>query len=147
MDILRKLYWNQYVELREKGKESVARKQGTVLATIALALYLLGTVFLIVTILPDAMDWMEDIVKDIFGRRGGRTAGKIIAVIPFILFYGVIKLTLDRETAYDKIIYDHGLLSEEEQHKASEQGKIFFFISVGYFVITMLIFMIVVSFR
>ncbi len=147
MDILRKLYWNQYVELREKGKESVARKQGTVLVTIALALYLLGTVFLIVTILPDAMDWMEDLVKDIFGRRGGRTAGKIIAVIPFILFYGIIKLTLDRETAYNKVIYDHGLLTEEEQLKASEQGKIFFFISVGYFVITMLIFMIVVSFR
>lgn len=147
MDILKKLYWNQYVELKEKGKESVARKQGTILVTIALALYLLGTVFLIVTIFPDAMDWMEDLVKDIFGRRTGRTVGKIIAVIPFALFYGIIKLSLDREVVYDKVIYDFGLLPEEEQHKASEQGRNFFFVSVGYFVITMILFMIIVSFR
>lgn len=147
MDILRKLYWNQYVELKEKGKHAVARKQGTVLVTIALSLFLLGTVFLIVTIFPDAMDWMEDLIKDIFGRRTGRTVGKIIAVIPFAIFYGIIKVTMDREAVYDRIIYDYGLLSEEEQFKASEQGKKFFFVSVGFFVITMILFMIVVSFR
>ena len=147
MDILRKLYWNQYVELKEKGKQAVARKQGTMLVTIALSLFLLGAVFLIVTIFPDAMDWMEDLIKDIFGRSAGRTVGKIIAVIPFALFYGIIKLTMDREAVYDKIVYDFGLLSEEEQFRASEQGKIFFFVSVGFFVITMILFMIVVSFR
>lgn len=147
MEILRKLYWNQYVELKERGKESVARKQGTALVTIAIALILLGTVFLIMSIFPDAMDWMEDLIDDIFGRRKGRMVGKIIAIIPFAVVYGIIKLSLDREPVYDKLIYDFGLLSEDEQHQASEQGKMFFFLSLGYFVIAMLIFFVVTSFR
>jgi hypothetical protein len=137
MNLLKSLYCNQYLELKEKGREAVAKKNGTALVIIALALNILFALAVLAHF-PDFRDSAEDLLRDVFGRTGGRTIGRIIALIPFALVYPVIKLTMDREENYRCTIEAFEAMDAQQQAEVSNRGKWYFYVSLGLFVAGML---------
>lgn len=131
MNLLQALYCNQYHELKPKGKADLAIKNGTALTTIALVLNLLTIVFLLVLLVPDFADFMEDLMKDIFGRRRGRTIGMLIAGIPFLLLYPAIRFTMGRNASFERLVARFEDLPEARQEAISRRGKLYFFVSLG----------------
>ena len=130
MNPIKALYWNQYFELAPKGKEHTARTNGNVLVAISLSMNLFGLIALLVILLPHFGHDLDHLVKDIFGRGAGRSAGKIIAIIPIAAFYGMLYFTLGSESGFTKIVEAGKSLSDDDQKKVSKKGIIYFIASL-----------------
>ncbi len=142
MNILKQLYCNQYYELKPKGKGDSALGNGTALVTITLVMLILGLLFLLVALVPDFSDSMEDLLEDIFGRRGGRSIGVIIAGVTFVIIYLGIKYTLGKKENFEKLIIQFEALDEVDQKRISKNGMTFFLTGLGIFVLSVLLMMI-----
>jgi len=127
---LQSLYWNQYYELKQKGKEQAARKNGTVLSTVAIMANSSVLLGFLIFFFPDIGDGIMDLLEDAFGPRGGRTMGQILGAILFASIYFVIHFTLGKPEKFDRMMESFLSLSEEEQLIASKQGLRYFMISL-----------------
>ena len=134
MNIFQALYCNQYYELKPKGKEAAARINANRLLGISLSLNFISLVVLIMVISPDFADAFGDLIRDIFGQRQGRTVGKIIALVPFLIFMPLVQFTMGIQTRYDQLISRFDALSSSEQKSVSNKGLYYFIASmVGIF--------------
>lgn len=138
MNLLQALYCNQYHELKPKGKAYAGRANGTGLVTVALLLNTFELLFLIAIIYPPFADGVGDLIIDIFGRRNGRGVGKILALIPFLIIFPIVKYTLGRDDNYNRLIERFEALRPEEQERVSKKGLYYFFVSLGLLVIPLL---------
>ncbi|WP_420385368.1 hypothetical protein [Roseivirga sp.] len=134
MNILQALYCNQYYELKPKGKEAAARVNGNRLLGIALAFNFILLVILTMLASPDFTDAFSDMVRDIFGRRQSRTVGKLIALIPFLIFLPLVQFTIGRQSTYDRLIARFELMPESNKKQISRKGLVYFITSMLGFV-------------
>lgn len=141
MNLFKAIYCNQYFELREKGKENAAQKNGSVLASIALMLFFISLAFILMIVFPDFDHAFERFFRDIFGRSAGKIAAKIVVVILFASSFLIIKLTLGRDSSYAKIINDFEALSAKEQRSVSKKGLIFFISSIVLVIVSLVLFL------
>jgi Ca2+/Na+ antiporter len=144
MNIFKQLYCSQYYELKPKNLEESARKYGTNLLTIAFVFYSLSISFLLVVIFPNFKDFVENILKEVFGRKGSRTIGQIIAAIYFVFCYFVVKMTLGNKKRYEKVISEFILLDDYTQQKFCKNSLFFFITSIALFVVSISLFLIIV---
>ncbi len=135
MNLLKAVYCNQYSELKPKGKEAAARTNGTRLLAVGLALYIILAVVLLMVISESFADGFTDLIEDTFGRRRGRSIGKFVALIPFLISLPLIRYTLGREDAYNQMIAEYETLGAEEQKRISSKGLYFFLGSLAAFAI------------
>lgn len=143
MNVIKALYCNQYYELKPKGKEHASLQNGTALVTIALLVNFFAIVFFVITISPDVGDYFGDIIEDIFGRRNGRSLGKILGIIPFGLIYLGVKNTTGKEANYNQTITEFEALSPDQQKQVSKKGLNYFIISIVVFAVAFALFFIV----
>lgn len=130
MNPFKALYWNQYYELKQKGKAHVARKQGTLLATIATVLFIFGVFILLIVFVPDFEKEMNRFLRRSFGRNAGRAIGKISALLLILIIYPIINFTIGSSKSYYQNIVKLSLLSKDEQKEISKKGLKFFISSV-----------------
>lgn len=130
MNVLKALYCNQYYELKPKGKEQAARTNGNRLLGISLSLNLIFLVVLVMVISPDFADAFGDLIKDIFGRKPARSVGKLVALIPFLIFLPLVQYTIGTQSSYDQTIRSFEQMSEADQKRVSKKGLIYFVLSM-----------------
>ena len=138
MNILKQLYCNQYYELKPKGKGESALENGTALVSIMLVLIALAIFFILVSIFPN----MEDRFEDLFGHRSGKTIGRFIAAVFFIICYISVKLTLGKKEAFNKTITEFEALDRLAQKRISQNGLVYFISSIGLFVVSLILYLI-----
>ena len=126
MNLIDKLYYSQYYELKQKGKAAAARKTANTLVTVAFLAHFFVLMTLLVILFPDLGDAISDFNKDIFGRRNGRLAGMVFAGIPMGIIYWVVVKTIGSESNYESIIAEGQLLSEDQQQATIKSGLIYF---------------------
>lgn len=129
MNVLKALYANQYYELKPKGKEGAARSNGTRILGICLAIDFLLLAVIVMVISPDLADAFSDLIKDIFGRRQGRTVGKVVVLIPFLIFLPLVHYTLGSPSGYERTINEFESLPAEQQKQISKKGLVFAIVS------------------
>lgn len=134
MNVLQALYCNQYYELKPKGKEAAARVNGNRLLGIALAFNFILLIVLAMLASPDFADAFGDVVRDIFGRRQSRMVGKIIALIPFLIFLPLVQFTIGRQSTYDQLIDRFESMTESDKKQISKKGLVYFIASMLGFV-------------
>ncbi len=79
--------------------------------------------------IPDFADAFADSIKDVFGRKNGRALGKIVAVIPFLIFLPLVRYTLGTQKSYQSTINQFENQSKDSQRKISRRGLIFAIVS------------------
>lgn len=139
MNVFKALYCNQYYELKPKGKEAAARTNGTRLLAVGIALNIITVVVYIMIFSEDFTDAFGDLITDTFGRRSGRSVGKFVALIPFLISLPLIRYTLGKESSYDALIAEFESLSAEEQKQVSNKGLYYFFVSMGVFMLAVVL--------
>lgn len=131
MTLLQSLYCNQYLELKQQGKESSAHKNGNVIATVTLFCNVI-TVLLLLSVLSDVFaDYMGDSIRSVFGGSSGRMIGRLIAIIGLVLIFPIVNYTVGKKENYDKTIAAFEALPAEEQKAVSKRGLVYFFGSIG----------------
>ena len=131
MNLLQSLYCNQYLELKQQGKESAANKNGNVIATVCLFCNVI-TVLLLLSVLSNVFaDYMGDTIRNVFHGSSGRMTGRLIAIIGLVLIFPIVKFTVGRKENFDKTIATFEALPEAEQKAVSKRGLIYFFGSIG----------------
>lgn len=139
MNLLKAIYWNQYYELKQKGKAHVARKQGTLLVTIAIVLFIFSIFFLLMVFVPDFEKDSNRFLRKSFGRNSGRAIGKIGAILLILVIYPIINFTIgSSKVYYDSIVKSSLLLSADEQKAMSKKGLKSFLLPVILFGIAMI---------
>lgn len=141
MNFFKAIYCNQYFELKEKGKENAAQKNGTTLASIALMLFFISFAFILMVVFPDFDHAFERFFRDIFGRKAGRIAAKIVVVILFASSFLIIKLTLGKNSSYTETIKKFETLTPQQQQSISKTGLIFFISSIVLVIISLVLFL------
>lgn len=139
MNIFKALYCNQYYELKPKGKGAAARTNGTRLLAVGIALNIITIVVFMMIFSGYFTDAFGDMVTDIFGRRSGRSLGRVIALIPFLIALPLIRYTLGTEANYNTLIAGFESLSPEEQKRVSTKGLYYFIISMGAFILALIL--------
>lgn len=139
MNFIDSLYCNQHFELKEKGKEHLARANGNALVAIALALNVFALFAFAMLVSPDVLDWFSDAVRDIFGRRTGRSVGKFLALIPFLITVPLSRLVLGSPKRYQKLIANFESLDLTAQFTISNRGKWYFFSSMISFAVALIL--------
>lgn len=142
MNPFQKLICNQYYELKQKGKEDVAKKQSVILSTIMLVILLLGTFMFLFAVFPSFEDKMRRLKKDIFGSYGGKSIGKLMVIVLFLISYPIIKITVGTEKYYHKTITYFNSLSSLEKEIISKKGIYSFFYTILFAVISVVILII-----
>jgi hypothetical protein len=131
MNLLQSLYCNQYLELKQQGKESAANKNGNVIATVSLFCNVV-TVLMLLSVLSNFFaDYMGDAIRNVFHGSSGRMVGRLIAIIGLALTFPIVKFTVGKKEYFDKTIATFEALPEAEQKAASKRGLIYFFGSIG----------------
>ena len=132
MNLFGALYCNQYYKLKEQGKEHTAQKNGTILATVALVLFLFGLFMLLISLVPDFEREMNGIFRKVFGvrRSSGRAIGQIIGLLLFASAYPMVKFTVGPDNVYQRTISYFESLTETEQLAISKKGFQFFISSI-----------------
>ena len=131
MNVFKALYCNQYFELAPKGKADQAKFYGTRLLTVAVVINVITLAVLLMIASADFLDWWDDLLKDIFGRRRARQVGMIVALIPFLVVYPIVRFTLGREESYEATIQKFEEQSGADRKRISKKGLIYFLISIG----------------
>ena len=112
---------------------------GNLLLSISLFVFVASIIGILVLIFPEIGDSIEDMLKDIFGRRRGKTIGRFLAIIGIALFYPFVRYTIGTPSKYQKIMSDCEKMSGEELKKVSRKGTIFVAVTLGSWIIPMLI--------
>lgn len=142
MNPFKAIYCSQYKELKAQGKEETAQKNGTIICSLTLVLFMLGTFLLLIAFLPGFEKDMTRFFRDIFGRSGGKTIGKLSALVLFAASFPIIKFTVGRNSSYNKTIEKFDKLSELDQKSVTKKGLIFFLSSIGVMVLSVIAVMI-----
>ena len=129
MNVFKALIANQYYELKPKGKEAAARVNGARILGICLSINLILLAVIAMVISPDLADAFGDLIKDVFGRRQGRTVGKIVVLIPFLIFLPLVHFTLGSESGYQRTIEEFEAFSADQQKRISKKGLVFAIVS------------------
>ncbi|MFK8008778.1 MAG: hypothetical protein AB8H03_20630 [Saprospiraceae bacterium] len=143
MDLFESFYATLY-HSRKREDLPVSDSPFTGNLVLAISLFMLTASILGILILtfPSLGDAFSDWLKDTFGRNGGRTISRILVVFGIALFYPLVRCTVGTDFNYRKIIRDCDSMSEEEFKKASKKGAIFMRVSLGLWVIPVMIFLI-----
>lgn len=139
MNVFKALYCNQHFELKPQGKEAAARTNGTRLLAVGIALNVITLVVFMMVVSEDFTDSFGDLVSDIFGRRSGRSFGKFIALIPFLISLPLIRYTLGREGACNELIAEFEALSADGQKRVSKKGLSYFLMPLGAFILAVIL--------
>lgn len=135
MNLFKALYCNQYYELEPKGKGEEANMYGTRLLTIALVFNVISCFILLMLLSPDFLDWWDDLLKDLFGRRQSRVVGKLVALVPFVVVYPMVRFSLGTEANYSRLIERFKSLPAEDQKRISRKGLYYFLASTGLVIV------------
>lgn len=142
MKLLKGLYWNVYYELREKGKSTASvRSTGTLLVALALLLNAFVILILWNAVWPEVGEFIDDLLKDLFGRRQGRVIGKFVGAASLGFFYAIAWLAWGREQGYRGLIEEFNRLTDHEQRAASNASLPYFIGSIGLFFLVLLLFL------
>lgn len=138
MNSLKSIYWYTYYELKQKGKAHNARKQGTLLTTVAILLFIMAVFFLLIVFMPDFEKDVNRFLKPYFGRNAGKFLGQIGALILLLIIYPIVNLTIGSSKSYYKYITENSLTSQDEQKTLSKKGIKNFFIPLILFFIALI---------
>ena len=86
---------------------------------------------------------MEEHSEELFGYRSGKVTGRFIAAIFFMSFYFIVKATLGNKENFDKTIAEFEFFDPAEQKRMSRNGLVCFVSSIGLFVVSLIVYLIV----
>ena len=112
---------------------------GNLLLSISLFVFVASVIGILILIFPEIGESIEDILKDTFGRRGGRTMGKFLAILGIAMFFPFVRYTIGTPKNYQRIMDDCKNMSDEELKEVSKKGTWFVAITLGSWIIPMLI--------
>ena len=139
---LKAIYCNQYYELKPKGKADRAKENGTVLSAVAVMLLVFAVFLITISFFPDVEKASRDLIKDVFGFRTGKSAGKILGLFLVFISWPFVRFTVGTEQSYQNTISTFEAMDAEEQQKVSKYGLWSFIAAIGIFGLAFLIFFI-----
>lgn len=92
----------------------------------------------LVVLFPDLGDAISDLIKGVFGRRNGRLAGRVIAIIPMAIIYWVVINTIGSKLQFEALVNRGESMSHEEQQATIKGGMVYFVSSLISFAIPIL---------
>ncbi|MFK7771180.1 MAG: hypothetical protein AB8F94_03535 [Saprospiraceae bacterium] len=143
MNLFESFYAGLYYSRKKEGMTvSGSPFSGNLLLAISLFMLTASILGMLALAFPSLGDAFSGLLKDTFGRKGGKRIGKIIAIFGVALFYPFVRYTVGTDYNYQKIIRSCDALSEEEFQKVAKKGTTFMGISLGIWVIPVAIVLI-----
>jgi hypothetical protein len=131
---------NQYMELKERGKERAARQNGTLLVAIVFLSHFLLLVYGGVWLIPGLKPAIVTALGNFFGAASGSAIGRFIALPMIGVFYLIARYTIGTQRHYETTIREFNALPPEKQKRISTAGIAYFFISLATGVLSILVF-------
>lgn len=110
-----------------------------IVLSLCLIVFIGSAVGTLALLFPGFGDGVEDLLRDIFGRQYGRTAGRLLVMIGLLVFFPLIRFTVGTPRNYQRIQAEFRVLPEAEQKIVSRRGAWFTGITLGAFVIPLVI--------
>jgi len=128
MGFLKYIYFSQYYELKQKGREEKAFLIGNVLVA-TMFLFLTGAFYIFLLFSDSSSDEFDRFIENTFSIGSDRLNGKILGIVFLILIYVLVRFTIGTKKKYEKNIAAFNQLSEGEQSKRAKVGN-YIFISI-----------------
>jgi hypothetical protein len=142
MNPVKIIYSCRYFDLKKQGKESTARKSGTLIVSLLLFLLILSAFLLMILYYPNFETTISDFFDKFFGERAGKGISKLVLVLFFGIIFYSLKYTIGSQSIYNRTIEEFSLLTDYQQKKIKRIGNIYFLISILIFITTMILLMI-----
>ena len=125
MGFLKYIYFSQYYELKQKGKEDKAFLQANVL--VATIFLFLAAAFYVFLLFSDSVSHDFDrFIETTFSIGSNRLNGKFLGLVTLLIIFIIVRFTIGRRKKYDKNIVIFNQLSLEEQAKQAKLGNYIF---------------------
>ena len=143
MNLIDSFYASLY-DSRVKSNQPAGESpvSANIVLSLCLIVFIGSVIGLIVLFFPDAGDAFEDLLKDVFGRRQGRAIGQLFVIFGIAVFYPIIHFTVGTKERYMRTRSEFRTLPEEKQKQVSRKGAWFVGLTLGSFVVPLLIWMI-----
>lgn len=115
---------------------------GNIILSLCLIVSIGSLIMLLGMIFPGFGEGMEDLLKGIFGRRMGKTIGQLLVIIALLIFYPIARLTVGTPARYKKTLATFQALPEGEQQQVAKRGAWFMGVTLGSFVLPLLVWLI-----
>lgn len=143
MNLFESLYASLY-DARIKGNQPAGDSplSANIVMSLCLIVFVGSVIIMLGLIFPGFGDGAEDLLKDIFGRRLGRSVGKLLVILGLLIFYPIVRFTIGTPARYKKIKTDFTGLPETEQQQVARKGTWFLGVTLGSFVLPLLVWLI-----
>ena len=134
MNIFSIIYFSQYYELKEKGKDPLkGRLNGTLLSAVVIMLNLVSLGLIVAAVSPHNL-FVQKITDFFEGFSGdAKSTGKLLGLLLMIITGGLLWLTIGSKKGYLKIAERYMQLPDELQKKTIKQGLVIFLVSFAIF--------------
>ena len=142
MNVLKLIYSSLYYDFKKRGKEEVARKNGTLINTILIFLVMLSGFLLAIIYYPNFEQKSTNFLTSIFDDKSViKGISRLFIVALYGIIYFTIRFTIGTISSYNKIIEEFLLLSKEEQKGIKRKANPYFLTPIIVFIITMILLM------
>lgn len=125
MGFLKYIYFSQYYELKQRGREDRAFLQANVL--VATMFLFLAAAFYIFLLFSDSSSYEFDrFIENTFSIGSDRLNGKILGLAFLLLIYIIVRFTIGTRKKYNKNIAAFNQLPAEKQAKKAKVGNYIF---------------------
>lgn len=125
MGFLKYIYFSQYYELKQKGKEEKAFLNGNVLVA-TMFLFLAGAFYMFLLFSDSSSYEFDRFIEKTLSIGSGRLSGKILGLVSLLLIYILVRLTVGTRKKYEKNIAAFNELSPKKQAKQAKVGNYIF---------------------
>ena len=140
MNYFESFYASLFYSRKNNGMPAASTPlNGNILLSVSLFVFVASVIGMAILIFPGIGEAIEDLLKDTFGRSGGRTIGRFLAIIGIALFFPFVRFTIGTPKNYQRIMSDCEKMSEEEWKEVSKKGTLFMAITLGSWIIPMVI--------
>lgn len=122
MGFLKYIYFSQYYELKQKGREEKAFLQGNVLVA-TMFLFLAAALYIFLLFSDSTSYELDRFLFDTFSIGSDRLNGKILGLVFLFLIYILVRFTIGTRKKYDKNIAAFNELPLEKQAQLAKRGN------------------------
>ena len=138
MNFLDAVYCNQYAELKRTNRDASKARTNGIILIAAMIIINLVTVFILFGALGK---FSENAGLNSFAASlgGGRSAGKLIAIVLFVIVGSIVYLVMGKPAYYNSVVQKFETLEPAEQKKIEQKGTTYVLGSVFGFILIFII--------
>jgi len=133
MNLLNAVYCNQYAELKRTNSDTSKGRTNGIILIAAMIIVNLVTLFILFGALGKFSE-STGLNKFAASLGGGRSAGKLIAIVLFALIGSAVYLVMGKPAYYNALIQKFETLGPAEQKKIEKKGMTYVLGSVFGFI-------------